>query len=127
MQSRNGATLFSASDLVNFMGCAHATVLDLRQLIARVDLAPDDEQARLLQEKGLEHERAYLERLKTEGKSVAEIVGDDDIERMPPTPGGAARGPRCRLPGRLSRRAVARLLGFPAQDAAALRPWRLLL
>ena len=80
MQSRNGTTLYSASDLVNFMGCAHATVLDVRQLVAPVDLAPDDEQAVLLQEKGLEHERAYLERLRAEGKSLVEIIGDDDID-----------------------------------------------
>src|SRR3546814_3186749 len=32
MQKRDEATLFSASDLVNFMGCTHATVLDIRQL-----------------------------------------------------------------------------------------------
>ncbi|WP_242130331.1 TM0106 family RecB-like putative nuclease, partial [Sphingobium sp. Sx8-8] len=79
MQSRNGAALFSASDLVNFMGCAHATVLDLRQLVAPVELPPDDDQTVLLQQKGLEHERAYLENLKAQGKSVIDIVGDDDI------------------------------------------------
>lgn len=80
MQSRNGTTLFSASDLVNFMGCAHATVLDLRQLVEPVDFPPDGEQAVLLQEKGLEHERAYLERLKAEGKTVIEIDGGGTIE-----------------------------------------------
>ena len=80
MQNRDGVTLFSASDLVNFMGCTHATVLDLQQLAAPIELPPDDEQARLLQEKGLEHERAYLERLKSEGKKVIEIVSSGDIE-----------------------------------------------
>jgi len=80
MQSRNGAKLFSASDLVNFMGCAHATVLDLHQLVAPVEFPPDDDQVVLLQEKGIEHERAFLERLRAEGRSVVEIVGDDDIE-----------------------------------------------
>lgn len=80
MQSRNGSTLFSASDLVNFMGCAHATVLDLRQLVAPVALPSEDDQTVLLQQKGLEHERAYLASLIAQGKSVIEIVGDDDIE-----------------------------------------------
>jgi predicted RecB family nuclease len=80
MQSRHGAVLFSASDLVNFMGCAHSTVLDLRHTRDRkVELPEDDEHAKLLQEKGLEHERAYLERLRAEGRSVIEIVGDGDI------------------------------------------------
>ena len=79
MQRRNGATLFSASDLVNFMGCAHASVLDLRNLDAPVAFPPDDEQARLLQEKGLEHERAYLDRLRAEGRSVVDVSGDGGI------------------------------------------------
>ena len=45
-------TLFSASDLVNFMGCAHATVLDVGHLVTPVSFPPDDESAVLLQEKG---------------------------------------------------------------------------
>jgi hypothetical protein len=58
MRNVDGATLYSSSNLVNFLGCAHATVLDLRQLTAPVALPPDDEQAVLLQEKGIDHERA---------------------------------------------------------------------
>ncbi|GAA0727066.1 TM0106 family RecB-like putative nuclease [Sphingomonas japonica] len=80
MQRLDGTTLFSASDLVNFMGCTHATALDLRQLDHPVELAPDGEQARLLQEKGMEHERAYLARLRAEGRTVVEIDGEGGIE-----------------------------------------------
>src|SRR3546814_17417702 len=80
MQKRDEATLFSASDLVNFMGCTHATVLDIRQLDHPVEVGADDEQTQLLQEKGMEHERAYLERLRAEGRSITEIDGDDDID-----------------------------------------------
>jgi predicted RecB family nuclease len=76
MLRHDGGTLFSASDLVNFMGCTHATVLDLRNLQAPVSFPPDDDAAVLLQEKGLEHERAYLHRLKGEGRSFIEIPGD---------------------------------------------------
>lgn len=54
MRNVDGATLYSASDLINFLGCAHATVRDLRQLTAPVALPPDDEQAVLLQEKGID-------------------------------------------------------------------------
>jgi uncharacterized protein len=79
MQWRNGTTLFSAGDLVNFMGCAHATALDLRQLVTPVAVPPDDEHTRLLQEKGFEHEAAFLARLKAEQRTVIEIVGDGDI------------------------------------------------
>lgn len=79
MQKRDKSALFSASDLVNFMGCTHATVLDIRQLEHPVKVGADDEQAKLLQEKGLEHERAYLERLRAEGRSIIEIDGNGDI------------------------------------------------
>ena len=79
MQTRGDKTLFSASDLVNFMGCTHATALDLRQLTDPVELPPDDAQAQLLQEKGMEHERAYLARLRAQGLSVIEIDGNADV------------------------------------------------
>lgn len=71
--------LFSASDLVNFLGCAHATALDLRQLVAPVAVPPDDDQAVLLQENGIAHERAYLGRLRAEGRSVVEIPDAGDL------------------------------------------------
>jgi len=80
MQRRNATVIYSASDLVNFLGCAHATVLDIAQLDKRVAFPPDDEQTQLLQEKGFEHERAYLERLRGEGKVVVEIAGDADVD-----------------------------------------------
>lgn len=76
-----GQTLYSASDLVNFMSCAHATVLDVGHLVTPASFAPDDESAVLLQEKGIEHERAYLERLRAEGRSIAEISSDGTLER----------------------------------------------
>lgn len=80
MQRRNGSTLYSASDLVNFMGCTHATMLDPKHLVAPVALPPDGDQAKLLQERGLEHERAYLERLREQGLTIIEIDGDGSIE-----------------------------------------------
>jgi predicted RecB family nuclease len=75
-----GHTIFSASDLVNFMGCAHATVLDVRNLVTPTVFAPDDESAILLQEKGIEHEKAYLQRLRDERRSVVEIASDGTLE-----------------------------------------------
>jgi predicted RecB family nuclease len=74
-----GQTIFSASDLVNFMGCAHATVLDLRHLVTPTTFPPDKENAILLQEKGIEHERAYLQRLRDEGRTVVEVSSDGTL------------------------------------------------
>jgi uncharacterized protein len=76
MYKNDGALLYSASDLVNFLGCAHATVLDLRNLSNPVAPSHADEQTQLLQEKGLAHEQAYLRALHQQGLSIAEIPSD---------------------------------------------------
>ncbi|HUD92891.1 TM0106 family RecB-like putative nuclease [Sphingobium sp.] len=81
MLRHGGQTLYSASDLVNFMGCAHATVLDVGNLATPTSFVPDDDSAVLLQEKGIEHERAYLERLRAEGRSIAEISSEGTLEQ----------------------------------------------
>ncbi|WP_192926307.1 hypothetical protein [Microvirga tunisiensis] len=67
----------SASDLMRFKGCRHATTLDLR-LIEVGDLEPgeDGAEAELLQKLGDEHELAFLEKLKADGRSVIEIPKD---------------------------------------------------
>ncbi|PBN43106.1 TM0106 family RecB-like putative nuclease [Sphingobium sp. D43FB] len=80
MRNYGGNTIFSASDLVNFMGCAHATVLDTTNLVTPMVAASDDEYAALLQQKGIEHERAYLRRLQEEGRSVVEIASTGPLE-----------------------------------------------
>lgn len=74
MQRRDDQFLFAASDLMRFMGCVHATTLDLAYL-QRQGLMPreDSDDALLLQKQGDAHEAAHLERLKGEGCSVVEI------------------------------------------------------
>ncbi|MGP9789963.1 TM0106 family RecB-like putative nuclease [Roseinatronobacter sp. NSM] len=78
MRNLNGTILFSATDLMRFMGCAHATTLDLMRLRG-VGPEPraDSEDAALLQKQGDAHEIAHLERLKTSGRSVVEIARSD--------------------------------------------------
>lgn len=67
----------SASDLMRFKGCRHATTLDLR-LIEVGDVRPgeDGAEAELLQRQGDEHELSFLESLKAEGRTVIEIPKD---------------------------------------------------
>jgi uncharacterized protein len=72
--------IFSATDLVTFLGCRHATFLDRRQLDDPVPLGPDDPYLKLLQEKGHEHERAYLEKLRAQGLGIVEIPGEGSLE-----------------------------------------------
>ena len=79
MQLRGQAYLFSATDLVGFLECEHLTVLDLLSLHdprARALKAAPDETAALIARKGDEHERAYLERLRAEGRTVIDIAAD---------------------------------------------------
>src|SRR4029077_3952572 len=71
---------FSATDLVNFLGCRHATFLDRRQLDDPLPLPPEDPYLKLLQEKGLELERAYLEKLRAEGLRIVEIPREGSLD-----------------------------------------------
>lgn len=77
MRLIDGVIRLSASDLMRFKGCRHATALDLR-LIEVGDLAPaeDGAEAELLQRQGDEHELAFLDKLKGDGRRVVEIPKD---------------------------------------------------
>ena len=65
--------LLSPSDLNTFFGCHHATALDYRSLDEHLETVAPDEGLRLLQLKGIAHERAYLGKLQAEGRQIAEI------------------------------------------------------
>lgn len=84
MRMIDGGLRLSASDLMRFKGCSHATALDLR-LIEVGDIEPgeDGAEAELLQRQGDEHELAFLERLKSEGRRVIEIPKEGIRWRSP--------------------------------------------
>jgi|HubBroStandDraft_4_1064222.scaffolds.fasta_scaffold00004_71 predicted RecB family nuclease len=66
MQRLDGRLVYSASDLNDYLECKRLT--DLEALVARGRLpraATDDPQAKLLRRKGDDHERSYLERMKS--------------------------------------------------------------
>ncbi|SRR5712692_7970931 len=70
----------AASDLANHLGCRHLTNLD--RLVATGSLkAPSwhGPSVEVMQKRGLEHERQYLEHLKHSGLNVVEVnnVADD--------------------------------------------------
>ncbi|WCT72596.1 TM0106 family RecB-like putative nuclease [Sphingomonas naphthae] len=77
MRVTDGGLRLSASDLMRFKGCRHASTLDLR-LIEIGDLTPcaDGEEAELLQRQGDAHELAFLEELRSSGRTVVEIPKD---------------------------------------------------
>ncbi len=74
MHQRNGNTYLSPSDVTAFLACEHLTTLSLAQARGEIT-APEveNDQMELVFRKGLEHERAYLESLRAEGKTIVEI------------------------------------------------------
>jgi len=95
MQRRtDGSRRFYATDLVNFLGCSHSTVLDLRQLAGEIECDEASKGDELIWRKGLEHEQAYLQRLRGESKSVVEIPTEkSDAERTRLTREALRTGP----------------------------------
>jgi predicted RecB family nuclease len=76
--------LYSATDLLNFLGCTHATALDFELMRGALGAptSQDDGYLEILKEKGLDHERLYLEKLKAEGRVVVEIERDPSRRAM---------------------------------------------
>ncbi len=77
MQRGNQGVLLSASDLMRFAGCAHATTLDLGWLEGKGPAPEEDSaDAALLQRHGDAHEARHLARLRAGGRSIVEIARD---------------------------------------------------
>src|SRR5689334_1643859 len=73
MQKLNGNLLFSASDLVNFAECHHLSTLDLINLETPLQRSPDDDQMRLIAEKGNAHEASYRDAVASLHGNMIEI------------------------------------------------------
>jgi predicted RecB family nuclease len=76
-----GQIRLSASDLMQFQSCTHATRLDLDYLKNPSSLAPapDTEDAQMMQAHGIAHEEAFLATLRTGKQSVTEIAKDSNF------------------------------------------------
>jgi uncharacterized protein len=75
----DGRLVVSPTDLTNFLACGHLTRLDLAAALGELSqpAQPADEALAVLREHGFAHERAYLERLRAGGCSIAEIDTGD--------------------------------------------------
>ena len=69
----SGKKLFSATDIVNFLECEHLTALDIKNLEEKLQKAPVDEQAKLIQDKGIAHEAAYVKKIQSTDLSFIDI------------------------------------------------------
>ncbi|MBF0585251.1 MAG: TM0106 family RecB-like putative nuclease, partial [Magnetococcales bacterium] len=79
MRKHAHTILYAASDLNGFLGCRHSTFLDLKDLVEPLPRAEDDAQAKLVQDRGYEHEAEYLDSLKKSGFSVVEVPEDGNL------------------------------------------------
>ena len=94
MKATAGSIRLSASDLSNHLACRHLTALDLA--VATGDRpaptwhSPD---AWVLQQRGMEHENAYLEHLRIECDSIVDLREiDDDKTAIERTLGAMEKG-----------------------------------
>jgi uncharacterized protein len=80
VQLIDGATVFSATDLVGFLDCEHLTGLELARAAGLVERPfRDDPELKIIQERGIEHERRYLAELEAGGRTVTKIELDGSI------------------------------------------------
>jgi len=94
MRDVGGQILFSATDLMRFMCCAHATTFDLSRLRGGgPEPREDSEDAALLQKQGDAHEAAHLARLSAAGRGIVEIARGDLVQNAATTRAALAAGP----------------------------------
>lgn len=74
LNKRTDVVTHSASDLCNYLSCEYLAARNYLALSSDLERASDSEDAQLIQRKGLEHEAAYLVRLRQEGLNVLEIA-----------------------------------------------------
>jgi uncharacterized protein len=80
MQRVGAGLFFSPSDLNHFVECEHLTALDLLAIDGRGVAKEKDPQAEIMRAKGLEHEVAWLQRLKAAGQQVVTIAAGDEVD-----------------------------------------------
>ena len=73
MEVIDGRCIYSASDLNNFLECPHLTELARSVALGDLERPPARDGSRLLQRKGEEHERRYLQTLRQLGHDVFEL------------------------------------------------------
>lgn len=81
MELVDGQLIFSASDLINHLECPHLTQLDIEVARGRLELAETrSDTTELVARKGDEHEQAYLDQLRADGREVVEIGAEPGLE-----------------------------------------------
>ncbi len=77
MRVREGTAILSATDLANHLSCRHLTTLDL--LLAKGEITEpswENPHLHVLQQRGLEHEKAYIESLQSKGLAIVDLSNE---------------------------------------------------
>ncbi len=86
MKEREGRIYLSATDLANHLSCRHLTALDLQ--LAKGEIGEpswDNPHLRTLQQRGFEHEKAYVYHLRSLGLSVVDLSGESEATAIEAT------------------------------------------
>src|SRR5262245_24134505 len=76
MRSAQGLFQLSATDLSNHLACGHLTILDIAAAEKRLEVPHrHSAYAAMLRERGLLHERAYLDHLGSRGLRITNLEG----------------------------------------------------
>ena len=110
MKKEGSRYTFSPSDLINFMRSEFITWMDrfYRESPGAVEPDPDTEEQEIIQRKGIEHERAFLQSLVAGGRRVCDLTEFRDQQE--PTLAAMRRGEDVIYQGYLAREDFA---GYP--------------
>jgi predicted RecB family nuclease len=74
MRVRDGTTTLSATDLANHLSCRHLTALNLRLAKGEIkEPSWEDPHLCVLQQRGSEHEKSYIENLRSKGVHIVDL------------------------------------------------------
>ncbi len=84
MKMQSGKPILAATDLANHLACRHLTSLNRKVALGEIKKPyRDDAFLKRIIERGLAHEKSYVDFLRSSGKSVVEIAfGDADAEKQ---------------------------------------------
>lgn len=79
MRAAGSELLLSATDLSNFLSCRHRTALEMAEALGKHRRPRwDDPLPEILFKRGLEHEKAYVESLRSAGRNVVDLSDQKD-------------------------------------------------
>jgi len=81
MYLESGRLVLSPTDLVGYLHCGHLTQLSLEVATgARIEPEKDDPELAVMRDRGLEHEYAYLDHLRSLDRTIVDIATEGELD-----------------------------------------------